>query len=868
MARFGTIILALAAPLILQAQEDLPDGAIARLGSTRFRHVGWITAIAYSPDGRELATGCIDGHLRMWDVATGRLSWKADVGALVTSVAISPDGHLVSAGGFRGWRGGRTVVEVWKAASGETVHSFDIGAYGARAVAFSPDGKTLAIGTGVPGGGFMQILPPEASFIELRDLETGSRVRKIPVHERGVTSMAFSADGETLFTTGEGRDLLVTDVSTGKAVRVVAGAGDRFAPSPDGKLLASRSSTSTLRISDASTGETIRDISTEASHIHSLAFSPDGRWLAATASGLHVLVWDVGSWTVTGTVHLPLRSGIPEGYQPLAYPLAFSPDGRTLAVGSNDHVPHFIDPGKREEATRPDGHRAYVVALAFSPDGEVLASTGGDGAILLWSVSRRRLLQVIDAGDPSLHALAFSPDGTLLAAGGTGDRIRTFRMPGGTQAARWQLDKADRPAPMGPAFGDPSGSPSVQGVAFSPDGMHLFASTSDGWVYGMEIGDADVRILARRATRTPTPQILRAMAYLGSDLLDRGPWSEAWRKTLCIGPEGDFLAFQADNRTVRIVGVPDGKFRDDLQVPEWNREPSALGVLPDGGVVITGNRSGEIRLWEVATGKTIRHWTSETVVVTSLDVSGDGSLIAWSGPGTRIRLWRLGSRQPSSDLTCSDPGTLSVVFSPDGEILASAGLDGTITLWGMETPDGKSRSPGKPIPTETMEKLWESLALGDASRADRAIRTLAHAPEEVLFFLEGRFRPAPGVDLERVRILLERLDADEFHRREAATRELADLGPAIEDELVAASDRGVSPEVQSRLERVLSTIRPPIETFPSEVLRRIRTIRALEMMGTPAAASLLRSYAARSHSEREKRHIEAALRRMGIPREF
>jgi hypothetical protein len=209
-----------------------------------------------------------------------------------------------------------------------------------------------------------------------------------------------------------------------------------------------------------------------------------------------------------------------------------------------------------------------------------------------------------------------------------------------------------------------------------------------------------------------------------------------------------------------------------------------------------------------------------------------------------------------------------VTFSPDGKILASAGLDGTITLWGMEAPAGKSRSPGKSIPTETLESLWESLALGDASRADRAIRTLARSPDDSLPFLRDRFGPAPEVDPERVRLLIVRLDADEYSQREQATRDLADLGPAIEDDLITTLDSGVSPEVQERLKGILAGIRPRIDRFPSEALRRIRTIRTLEMMGTEEAAQILQSCADRSCSERERRQIEAALRRMGIPREF
>jgi eukaryotic-like serine/threonine-protein kinase len=551
---------------------------------------GFVKALGFHPIRGILVSGHTDGRLRLWDPATGMLeSTLAGYGTDVRDLAFSPDGKSLAIGTS-------SAITIWDLQDGKARSALDAKGGPLSRLAFSPEGSILAVALA-------------DGTIGLWNASTGQPKSRLKGHTAMVLSVAFS---------------------------------------PDGRILASTSSDNTIRLWNPTSGNLVDVLTEHTDRVWSVAFSPDGATLASGGDDLAVLLWQVGSRKPKAKLN---------GHTNNITKVLFSPDGMTLASADDNGLIRLWDPATGNAKAICKGHTNTLVALAFSADSTILASGGEDGTIKLWNLASVTPATFLAGHDGEVFSVAISPDSSTLASAGVNGTIMLW------DAATGRLEATLE-----------TGAKVLRCVVFSPDGAILASAHGDGTV---RLWDPASR--NPRATLTGPASAILSVAF---------------------SPDNKTLASVCRDKSVRLWNLSTTPPKATLLAPGSGEETepfndhalvgASVAFSPDGAILASANTDRLVTLWDLATGKAKAILESELRMPFSLAFSLDSTTLASAGNGQDVDLWDSASGKLVKTLKGHLAWIRSVVFCPDGKTLASASDDHTVVLWDLQSGEPKT----------------------------------------------------------------------------------------------------------------------------------------------------------------------------------
>jgi len=587
------------------------------------KHPSTVKRVVFSPDGRQIASGCLGGSIQIWDAQTGRVLHALNEGAYQPTY--SSDGQHLAAARRDGF------ICVWKATTGELLASFPGHEKQIWTLAFSPDGRTLASAS----------WDGRVRLWDIAGKDKGDAVRPIrtlSVDVADVARMAFTPDGGRLLVACWDRRVRSWDVATGQATFSFlcefeyGFSSARF--SPDARRLAWACLDGSLKVWDTATGRVELDLRSNQHWSRSVAFSPDGRRVALAGFDGTVRLLDGSTGRETLTIY---------AHSLIADDVAFSPDGHRLASASYDHTvrlwdatPLTGDPQAAHCVTL-NAHENQVRGVAFSPDGRWLAAASWDGTVRVWELVARHgpitLRYTLRGHRDKVVAVAFSPDNRTLASASLDTTVRLWDLqdPEGDSLR-------ERRAPILPGSW-------ARSIGFSPDGLLAIGQANGIAIYDPATGK---QVHPFKETPAPVPG-------------------------LAFGPDGLLYSAGASDPALKVWDMAGQK--PVLTIPHHTNANATVAVSPDGGLLASAgpiDPEHTVMIFDARTGTVLKTLKGHVGYVWKVAFSPDSRYLASGSWDSTVKVWDITTGEEVRTLRGHAGFIQSLAFSPDGRRLASA----------------------------------------------------------------------------------------------------------------------------------------------------------------------------------------------------
>jgi WD40 repeat protein len=671
-----SLLLALQAVMVTYSEDRTvtseAEGALHRAmhapiaQRTLSGHTGAVRDIAFSPDGKRLATASADGTAKVWDLASAAAATGQELFTLghddwVYDIAFSPDGQRLATASRDG------TAKMWDVASEEEL--FTLSGHGGAVwdIAFSPDGKRLATGSRDGTAKVWDLASAAAA--------SGQEVFTLTGHTDVVYSIAFSPDGKRLATASADGTAKLWSTDSGQELFTLVHTdwvyGVSF--SPDGTHLVTASADGTAKVWNVAVGTELFTLSGHTKAVTDIAVSPDGKRLATASADGTAKVWNVA----VGTELFSLS-----GHTDVVYGVTFSPDGTRLVTASADGTAKVWSTDSGQELPTLLGHADWVYGVSFSRDGTRLATASADRTAKIWKVDSGEESFILTGHTDIVHDVAFSPEcvsppeapaercGTRLA---TASADQTMKI--------WDADSGEELSSL-------SGhTDAVWDVAFSTDGQRLATASRDGTA---KIWDADS----------------------GEELFSLpGHTDVVWQVT--FSPDGTRLATASADGTAKVWDVSSRK--ELFTLADHTDVVFGVAFSPDGTRLATASRDKTARLWALEASADDNsvprllnlYLHDDSVYGVAFNAIGT-RLATATGDGTAL-VWDAESSRKLFSLSGQTGAVWDIAFSPDGKRLATASPDGTVRVYVLGIEElitlAKQRATRSLTPEECLQYL-------------------------------------------------------------------------------------------------------------------------------------------------------------------
>ncbi|WP_103667062.1 WD40 repeat domain-containing protein [Pseudanabaena sp. BC1403] len=524
------------------------------------RHSNVVRSVAFSPNGKTIASGSFDNTIKLWNLEGKELLTITGHSGWVMSVAFSTDGKIIASGSCD------NTIKLWNL-EGKELRTLSGHINSVFSIAFSPDGRTIASGSC-------------DNTIKLWNLE-GKELRTLTGHSGWVMSVAFSTDGKTIASGSRDNTIKLWNLE-GKKLRTLSGHSNgvmSVAFSTDGKTIASSSYDNTIKLWNLE-GKRMKTLSGHSNGVVSVVFSTDGKTIASGSYDNTIKLWNLEG--------KELRTL--SGHSNWVWSVAFSTDGKTIASGSRDNTIKLWNLEGKELRTL-SGHSNWVWSVAFSTDGKTIASASNDKTIKLWNLEGKEL-RTLSGHSKEVTSISFSPDGKTIASGSHDNTIKLWNLEG--KELRTLSEHSD----------------GVLSVSYFPDGKIIVSSSNDNTIKLWNLEGRELRTLSGHSNGI----LSIASAPDGKTIASGGRnktiklWNLEGKELRTLSGHSDgvaSVAFSPDGKT-----IASGSFDNTIKL--WNLEGKELRTLsghsdrilsvafsPDGKTIASGSGDNTIKLWDV-----------------------------------------------------------------------------------------------------------------------------------------------------------------------------------------------------------------------------------------------------------------------------